>query len=219
MTAHPPLELISFKVCPFVQRSVIALLEKQIDFKLTHIDLSDPPDWFKQISPLGKVPVLKVGEQAVFESAVILEYLDEVYPPQLHPDDALQKAIHRSWIEFCSELIMSQFKMISAKDKEAFDKHRDALQAGLHRLESMIATETPFFSGHAFTLVDTVYAPFFMRLQILETIRPLGLDIAQRIQVWSDALLARDSVQNSVVENFESIFIEFLKKQEGYMLN
>lgn len=218
MSANPPLELISFKVCPFVQRSVIALHEKQVDFTLTHIDLSDPPEWFKEISPLGKVPVLKVGKQPVFESAVILEYLDEMYPPQLHPDDALVKAVHRSWIEFCSELIMTQFKMLTAKEKEGFEENRDALQKELERLESVLAEEGPFFAGEAFSLVDTVYAPLFMRLNIVEAIRPLGLNTSERIQAWSEALLARESVQNSVVDDFETVFMEFLKKQEGYVL-
>ena len=53
------IELISFKICPFVQRSVIALKEKQVDFKVTYIDLANPPEWFSEVSPLGKVPVLK----------------------------------------------------------------------------------------------------------------------------------------------------------------
>lgn len=218
MSETPSLELISFKVCPFVQRSVIALNEKQVDYTLTHIDLSDPPAWFNEISPLGKVPVLKVGEQPIFESAVILEYLDEVYAPQLHPEDVLQKAIHRSWIEFCSKLIMTQFKMLTAKEKAGFEESRDALQAGLQRLETVLAKEQPFFAGEAFSLVDTVYAPLFMRLQIVEGIRPLGLDISERMQVWSDALLARESVKNSVVEDFETVFMAFLKKQNGYIL-
>ena len=70
-------ELISFKLCPFVQRSVIVLLEKEAPFDITYIDLSNPPDWFKAISPMGKVPVLKVDDTVLFESAVIMEYLDE----------------------------------------------------------------------------------------------------------------------------------------------
>lgn len=60
--AMPTIELVSFKICPFVQRSVIALNEKNIDYKITYIDLASPPDWFNEISPLGKVPVLKVDD-------------------------------------------------------------------------------------------------------------------------------------------------------------
>lgn len=81
MSQPAKLELVSFKVCPFVQRSVIALNAKGIAYTLTHINPHEPPDWFKAISPLGKVPVLLVDGTPLFESAVILEYL-KCSPPR-----------------------------------------------------------------------------------------------------------------------------------------
>ena len=87
-----PIKLVSFKLCPFVQRAVLALEEKGVDYELAYIELEDPPDWFKRLSPLGKVPLMLVDDNPVFESAVILEYLDEVYQPSLHPKDPLQRA-------------------------------------------------------------------------------------------------------------------------------
>ena len=66
------LKLISHKLCPYVQRAVIALNEKGVPFERIDIDLANKPDWFLKISPLGKVPVLLVatadGEAALFES-------------------------------------------------------------------------------------------------------------------------------------------------------
>ena len=70
MTA--PLKLISHKLCPYVQRAVIALTEKGVAFERIDIDLANKPDWFLKISPLGKTPVLQVSDTAIFESAVIL---------------------------------------------------------------------------------------------------------------------------------------------------
>ena len=116
-------ELISFKLCPFVQRSVIVLLEKKVPFDIRYIDLSNPPDWFKAISPLGKVPLLKLGDTVLFESAVIMEYLDEVNPPSLHPSDPLRKAHHRAWIEFSSTLLVSQYQLtMIAADETALSR-------------------------------------------------------------------------------------------------
>ena len=74
MTAS--LKLISHKLCPYVQRAVIALKEKGVPFERVDIDLANKPDWFLKVSPLGKTPVLLVGDHAIFESAVILEYLE-----------------------------------------------------------------------------------------------------------------------------------------------
>src|SRR6266576_319478 len=94
------LRLISHKLCPYVQRAVIALTEKSVAFERIDIDLANKPDWFVAISPLGKTPVLQVGNTAIFESAVILEYLEETQSKPLHPADALVRAEHRAWIEF-----------------------------------------------------------------------------------------------------------------------
>ena len=67
------LTLISHHLCPYVQRAAISLMEKEVPFQRVYVDLDNKPDWFKALSPLGKVPVLKVnnndGETAVFESA------------------------------------------------------------------------------------------------------------------------------------------------------
>ncbi len=92
----PDLELVSYHLCPYVQRAVITLLEKEISHQRTYIDLSNKPDWFRQISPLGKVPLLKVSDEVLFESTVICEYLDEITPGSLYPIDPLIKAKHRA---------------------------------------------------------------------------------------------------------------------------
>ena len=100
-----PLRLISHKLCPYVQRAVIALTEKGVAFERIDIDLANKPGWFLKVSPLGKTPVLMVGDAAIFESAVILEYLEETEPKPLHPRDPLRRAEHRAWIEFGSTVL------------------------------------------------------------------------------------------------------------------
>ncbi|HWP16720.1 MAG TPA: glutathione S-transferase family protein, partial [Xanthobacteraceae bacterium] len=96
------LTLVSHKLCPYVQRAVIALTEKRVPFERVDVDLANKPEWFKKVSPLGKTPVLLVGDTAIFESAVILEYLEETQPNPLHPGNPLMRAEHRAWIEFGS---------------------------------------------------------------------------------------------------------------------
>lgn len=219
MSDNKGLELISFKVCPFVQRSVIALNEKNIDFKLTHITPGEEPDWFKKISPLGKVPVLLVDGQPVFESAVISEYLDEVYAPALHPADPLLKARHRSWVEFCSDLLGTQYRMMTAQDQSGFEHHLSRLQQGLVRVGDNLSEQPPFFSGENFALVDSTYAPLFMRIALAERVFKVDFVMSERVRVWSDALLAKDSVKTSVVEDFEAVFITSLRSENSYMVN
>ena len=73
-------ELISNLLCPYTQRAAIQLTEKGLPYERTYIDLAAKPSWFVQLSPLGKVPVLRVGGEALFETAVICEYIDDIAP-------------------------------------------------------------------------------------------------------------------------------------------
>jgi glutathione S-transferase len=209
------LELVSFKLCPFVQRSVITLLEKGHDFQIAYINLDDPPQWFKDVSPLGKVPVLQVGEEVLFESAVINEYIDEITPPSLHPQNPLMKAKNRAWIEFGSELLMAQFRFVMSQDKNSYETNLKELQEKLQRLETVLSGGT-FFNGEQFSLVDTAYAPLFMRLELLKQWANLDFNLP-KIQRWSAALLAKESVQKSVVDDFANLFQMRLKAANSYL--
>src|SRR3954470_6243251 len=118
MAAH--LRLVSHKLCPYVQRAVIALTEKGVPFERVDIDLANKPDWFLAVSPLGKTPVLQVGDKAIFESAVILEYLEETQSHPLHPSDVLTRAEHRAWIEFGSTVLNDIAGFYAAADEATF---------------------------------------------------------------------------------------------------
>jgi len=209
------IELISFKTCPFVQRAVIALLEKKVKFDITYIDLKKPPSWFLEISPFGKVPLLRVDDKVLFESAVILEYLDEVFPPSQHPTDPFQKAQNRAWIEFGSNLNMEQYGMLIAKDQAGYEEKYKTLRNDLLRLEQQIVG--PYFNGSQFALVDVAFAPTLMRLDLIEQFHDFNLEKdCPKIQAWQTLLLSRESVQNSVVPEFPQLFANAFHDADGY---
>lgn len=209
-------ELISFNLCPFVQRSVITLLEKKVDFKLTYIDLYDPPEWFKDISPLRKVPVVRVGDVVLFESAVINEYLDEVNPPSMQLDDPLLRAQNRAWIEFGSDMIMNHFNMTIAKDKQSFTNYYNQLTTQFKQLEKTL-TVGPYFNASDLSLVDAAFAPLFMRIDLFETRYPLHLyQMDSRVGKWSRALAALDSVKNSVISDFSQVYSDYLQSNDSH---
>ncbi len=193
-----------------MQRAVVLLNEKGVEYGVTYIDLKNKPDWFLKISPLGKVPVLKVGESVLFESAVICEYLDEVHPPSLHPADPLKKAFNRAWVEFSSELFGALHRLYLSADAAELDQRRADAREKLRRLEETLG-DGPFFNGPRFSLIDAAVAPAFTRIALVETIRRMGLlDELPKMQRWSEALLARDAVRNSVVSEFPDLFREYL---------
>jgi len=210
-----PLELVSFKFCPFVQRNIIIAREKGIDIKVTHINLKEPPQWFLDISPFKKVPLLRVGDAVLFESSAIAEYLDEIKLPSMFPDNAVMRAANRAWIIFASELLMANAKLIKAKSEQDFVDACTNLKKQLVRLEPLI--QSPYFNGGQFSLIDATYAPLFMRLDIIEQVRPLEIfEPGSGIEQWSSQLLARDSVQQSVTEDFTDSFKNWVAGMGGY---
>ncbi|MGF1762691.1 glutathione S-transferase family protein [Aliivibrio kagoshimensis] len=212
------IELISFNLCPFVQRSVITLKKKGIDFKITYIDLADKPDWFLAISPLGKVPVVKYDNEVLFESAVINEFIDEITPNQIMPLDPLQKAKDRGWIEFSSQIIMNQYMMTVAKNEEDFTSQKKAMIDKLIRLEGTVQ-EGGFFNGNEFSLIDAAVAPMFTRLEVIKKhfVHDLLIGLP-KLQALSDNLVSQPYVTSSVIEDFESVFVNYLKGSDSYLV-
>ncbi|MBL4831437.1 MAG: glutathione S-transferase family protein [Aliivibrio sp.] len=211
------IELISFNLCPFVQRSVITLKKKGIDFKITYIDLADKPDWFLAISPLGKVPVVKYGDDVLFESAVINEFIDEITPNQIMPSDPLQKAKDRGWIEFSSQIIMNQYMLSVAKNADDFESQKLALVDKLTRLESTIQ-QGGFFNGTEFSLIDAAVAPMFTRLDIIK--KHFNHDLLinlPKLQALANNLVSQPYVKASVIDDFENVFVQYLKGNESYL--
>src|ERR1700757_1937504 len=192
-----PLKLISHKLCPYVQRAVIALTEKGVSIERIDIDLANKPDWFLKVSPLGKTPVLVVGEHAIFESAVILEYLEETQAGPLHPSDPLRRAEHRAFIEFGSAVLNDIAGLYSAPDEAAFKAKAAQLEARFARLEARIVG--PWFDGANFSLVDAVFGPVFRYFDVFDTIGNFGILTGKpKLARWRTALAARPSVKAAV---------------------
>lgn len=211
------LRLISFKLCPFVQRTVINLQERGIDYDIEYIKLDNKPDWFRKISPLGKVPVLEVGDEVLFESSVINEYLDETYPPRLLPQEPLVRAKHRGWIEFASSLLTAQHQLSQARRQETYLTIEEDLDRKYRFLENSLEGGD-YFAGNKFSLVDTAFAPFFMRAAILQDIvSNHWFDRFPKMDQWQKALLNRPSVKKSVVRDFEDLYVERINEREGYL--
>ncbi len=213
------IRLISFKTCPFVQRAVITLKHKQIDFDVDFIDLAAPPDWFLEMSPLGKVPVLEVDGEILFESAVINEYLDDITGGELQPDDPLARAKNRAWIEFASDMLGNLYQMKMSKDEDRYLHYRGLLSDQLRRVEQRLG-DGPWFNGETFTLCDTAFAPLFRQDSVAGG-KLSVLDAAEtpKTAAWAERLLALPEVRDSVVDEFEDLFLAALRKNGSYSLN
>ena len=215
MTA--PLKLISHKLCPYVQRAVIALTEKGVAFERIDIELANKPDWFLAISPLGKTPVLQVGDIVIFESAVILEYLEETQPKPLHPADALARAEHRGWIEFGSAVLNDIAGFYAAPDEATFRAKTLQLEQRFARLEARVVV-APWFDGENFSLVDAVFGPVFRYFDVFDAIADFGiLSEKPKLARWRKALVARPSVRAAVSPEYPALLRDFLDRRNSWL--
>jgi glutathione S-transferase len=212
-----PLKLISHKLCPYVQRAVIALSEKGVAFERVDIDLANKPDWFLKLSPLGKTPVLMVGDAAIFESAVILEYLEETEPKPLHPSDPLRRAEHRAWIEFGSTVLGDIAGFYAASDEAAFKAKTAQLAQRFARLESR-GVAAPWFDGAEFSLVDAVFGPVFRYFDVFDEIGDFGiLEGKPKLARWRSELAARPSVRTAVGADYPALLRDFIDRRKSWL--
>ena len=211
------LKLVSHKLCPYVQRAVIALTEKGVGFERIDIDLANKPDWFVAISPLGKTPVLQVGEVPIFESTVILEYLEETQPHPLHPADPLRRAEHRAWIEFGSAVLSDIAGFYAAMDGATFKAKTAQLEQRFARLESRVAA-APWFDGESFSLVDAAFGPAFRYFDVFDDIAEVGIFAGKpKLHRWRKSLAARPSVRTAVSADYPALLRDFLDRRNSWI--
>lgn len=210
----PKLMLASHGLCPYVQRVAIVLAEKRVPFERREVDLSDKPAWFRRISPLGKTPVLVVDDDAaIFESAVISEYVEEVFAPALHPSTALQRARHRAWIEFASALLASITAFYNAADDAALESKARELRTRFEALEQALS-DGPYFDGASFAIVDAAFAPVFRYFDLFDRIADFGFDAGlTKLRAWRSALAARPSVQAAVRPDYPQRLEAFVARR------
>ena len=229
------LKLISHKLCPYVQRAVISLAEKGVPFERVDVDLANKPDWFLKVSPLGKTPVLLVGDTAIFESAVILEYLEDTQVPALHPADPLVRAEHRAWIEFGSAILNDIADLYAAADETTFSAKVAALRTKFLRVEERLARfqakwspirrpesapmqEGPWFDGERFSLVDAVFGPVFRYFDAFDRVGDFGiLSGLPKVAAWRRALASRATVQAAVAPEYPALLWGFLRARGSHL--
>ncbi len=204
-----------------MQRAVILMRAKGVEFDVTYVNLRDKPDWFLEISPHGKVPVLKVDDEILFESNAIAEFLDEMVEPKIHPADPFKRARNRAWTDFVSDFSTAINGIGYAKTREAVEEGLEKARKPVSRLERALATERgndgPYFNGDRLCLVDAAYGPIFQRFARVEKVLETGLmKEFPLVQAWSDALLVNETVIGAVPDNFPQEFEGNHKRRETY---
>lgn len=193
------LEIYSADVCPFAYRVRLALDEKQIPHEKISIDLENIPDWYYKISPTGRAPLLRRGENVIWESNVINEFLEDAYPDRpLLPTDPVECAHARIWIQYCNSDFQPAFcGLVFELDESKHEDIRTALRQSLKVIDDALAEhDGPYWLGDNVSLIDITYYPFFEQAEVLAAYRKFVMPTdLENINRWVAAMQARDSVK------------------------
>lgn len=197
------MKLYGADVCPFVHRTRLTLAEKGIEHDYVAIDLANKPDWYHEVLPSGKVPLLEHNGHRIWESHIICEYLEEAFDQHpLYPNDPGLRAKARIWIDWVSNSLVPPFyKLLMAQDKEAQDEHKETILKALEKMENECFQDSEWMMGDSLSLVDIETYPWFERWSVIQHYR--GLEVPRRFEKlnkWIQTMKNRDSVKSMEME-------------------
>ena len=207
-----PIKIYSSARCPYAQRTRMLMIEKEIPFELTEVDLRNKPDWFLAVSPYGKVPVIVDDGQTIYESAIINEYLDEKYKSiPMMPEEPVERAKARIWMDYCTNkyLTLSRKLLVDHGNEELQTENKKKMKESLIYIEKECFEKNangPFWLGNNISLVDLHYAPFFERFGAFKEL--FGVEWPEeciKISDWWSAIQKRDSYKMTVLPTEEHV--------------
>ncbi len=217
-TLSPPMKIVSFKICPFVQRVTAMLEAKEAPYEIEYIDLSDKPDWFLRASPNGQVPILFTDDgRVIFESDAIVEYIEEVTDSSMFPADPVKKAQQRAWAYLASKNYLTQCSTQRSPDREILDERAAKFTTAFARIEQYLG-ERRFAGGDSVGMVEIAWLPLLHRAAIVEN--HSGYDFLKEfapVKKWQQAILKTGLAEKSVSGDFEEQFTAFYLADSTYL--
>ena len=212
------LKVISFKICPFVQRITGMLEAKNIPYEIEFIDLKNKPEWFLELSPNGQVPVLVTENgNALFESDAIAEYLEEAYPALQEGLTFEQKALNRAWSYLGSKQYLVQCPAQRSNDAETLKERTEKLAKAFAKVEKELG-EHRFFNSDTLSMVDMAWLPVLHRAHIVH--EKTGYDFLAgfpKVKAWKDALMETGLPEKTVSEDFIEAFSNFYLSEKTFL--
>ena len=185
--------------CPYARRTRMVLHEKDVDFETYEVDLANKSEEFLGASPTGKVPVVVVDGDSLYESNVVNQYLDEVTNgPGLMPEDPKRRAHARIWMYFADTDFFPAVLVASVGRERGFSEERvsealEELGVALGKLEGRL--EGRDYLADEFSLADVAHAGNFVRLRELEERGEVSLDEYPNVAAWIERIEGRKSYE------------------------
>lgn len=215
------MRLISSRICPYVQRVRILLAHADIKCDIEHINLKNPPDWFGDVSPLKKVPVLQVGGVAIHDSSIICDFLDEEFNLNLRPKENLLRAEMRSVIEYLGVCTQQFFSSLLSTEEDQFKSGLSKFSGLLHYTENYVSHNKDLHLN-GFSMIDVAVAPLMVRIGYVEEIMGDQSIMSEEsfpvLFLIKRKLLLNDAVTASMDHDSKDRFLEFLSNNKSILV-
>ncbi|EJC98963.1 glutathione-S-transferase [Fomitiporia mediterranea MF3/22] len=204
--------------CPYVQRTWIALEEKGIPYQYKEVNPYKKEKHFLDINPKGLVPALEYRGKALYESLILCEFLEDLYPnnpPYLLPHDPYDRAFVRIWVDHISKRVIPAFmRLLQSQEREKQDEARKDLYEGLRQLSEKC--KGPYFLGAELSLVDVAIAPWVVREYVITENRGYKRsEVSDAWNEWAGLLEKRESVVRTTSERayYAEIYGRYLRDE------
>ena len=182
----------------FSHRVRIVLAEKGVAVDIVEVSGERRPEELADLNPYNSVPTLLDRDLVLYESKVMMEYLDERFPhPPLLPVYPVARAQSRLWMHRIEREWCPLVEQIEQGPKKEVDKARKELRESLVGI-SPIFEDVPFFMSEEFSLVDCCIAPILWRLPVL------GIELPEKqvqpLVTYMERLFERDAFVASLSE-------------------
>ena len=201
MTKRSSMTFYSDGASQYSHRVRIVLAEKGVSVEIISASPNDIPEQVTELNPYNNLPMLLDRGLALYESKVMMEYLDERFPhPPLFPVYPVARAHSRLWIyrirrDWC-------YLVDSLVDEKGTPSQQDKMRKELRESIISIAPifgEKPFFMSDDFTIVDCCVCPILWRLPMMGIQLPNNKSMKPLLN-YRDRLFERESIMDSLSE-------------------
>ena len=191
------MNLFTAPACPYCHLARIVLAEKDITFEAIEVDAENPPEDLSELNPYNTVPTLIDRDLVLYDSRVIIEYLDERFPhPPLMPVDPVSRAKTRLALHRVEKDWYPLMHDILHRGEKTAAKARKILRESIVSSNELFAV-LPYFLSEEFSLVDATIAPILWRLPVLGIELP---DEAKAVADYAQRIFNREAFNISLTE-------------------
>ncbi len=191
------MNLFTSPTCPYCHLARIVLAEKDITFESIEVDADALPEDLSELNPYNTVPTLIDRDLVLYDSRVIVEYLDERFPhPPLMPVDPVSRAKTRLALHRVEKDWYPLMHDILHKGEKTVAKSRKILRESIVSSNELFKV-LPFFLSEEYSLVDATIAPLLWRLPALGIELPAE---AKAVNDYAQRIFNREAFQLSLTE-------------------